>query len=88
MANRVGPKGQIVIEKRIRDELGIEPGALAIQRIVDGHVEIHFIPEHRRSLYGSLANYGRQSISEEEWHEAKEAAWRTAVEEKFGRRPE
>lgn len=26
MANKVGTKGQIVIEKAIRDELGVEPG--------------------------------------------------------------
>jgi AbrB family looped-hinge helix DNA binding protein len=32
MATKVGAKGQVVIEKAIRDSLGIEPGSLAIQR--------------------------------------------------------
>ena len=56
LANKVGEKGQVVIDKAIRDRLGIGPGWLAIQRIVDNHVEIYFVtPEHNRSLAGSLA---------------------------------
>ena len=42
MANKVGTKGQIVIDKRIRDSLGIEPGWIALQTLVDDHVEIYF----------------------------------------------
>ena len=54
----VGPKGQVVIEKEIRDKLGVEPGWLAIQQLVEDHVEISFIPpEHNRSLAGILASY-------------------------------
>lgn len=44
MANRVGAKGNIVIEKEIRDHLGIQPGWETIQLLRDGHVEIHFLP--------------------------------------------
>ena len=41
----------MVINKEIRKKLGIEPGWLALQRIVDDHVEIYFLPpEHNRSL--------------------------------------
>jgi AbrB family looped-hinge helix DNA binding protein len=55
MAHVVGPKGQVVIEKEIRDRLGIGPGWKAIQRIVDDHVELRFIPPpHNRSLAGCL----------------------------------
>ena len=57
MAYVVGPKGQVVIAKEIRDRLGVEPGWLALQRVVGDHVEVHFLPpEHRKSLKGSLAD--------------------------------
>jgi hypothetical protein len=71
----VGPKGQVVIEKKIRDELGAEPGWLTIQRLVDDHVEIYFIqPEHNRSLQGILWRPDMPTISQDEWHDVKEGA--------------
>ena len=85
MANRVGTKGQLVIEKDIRDQLGIQPGWTAVQRIVDGHVEIHFIARpHRRSLLGALAGYAANApaMSHEEWQEARSRAWAAAWGEK------
>jgi AbrB family looped-hinge helix DNA binding protein len=87
MASKVGTKGQVVIEKPIRDKLGIEPGSIAIQRIVDGRVEIFFLPpEHNRSLAGSLTKYAKHKIqTEEEWREAREMAWEEAVREKMER---
>src|SRR5579863_5670176 len=56
MTNIVGEKGQVVIEKPIREALGILPGSTAVQELRDDHVEIRFYPpEHRRSLRGVLA---------------------------------
>jgi AbrB family looped-hinge helix DNA binding protein len=82
MANRVGTKGQIVIDKAIRDKLGIEPGWKAFQRIVDGHVEINFNPpEHKRSLAGMLAHRIKRSIANEDWNEVREKAWAEEIEE-------
>jgi bifunctional DNA-binding transcriptional regulator/antitoxin component of YhaV-PrlF toxin-antitoxin module len=55
MANVIGRKGQLVIEKEIRDRLGVGPGWKATQRIVDDHVELRFLPPtHNRSLAGCL----------------------------------
>lgn len=83
MANKVGSKGQLVIAKEIRDQLGIEPGAVAIQRVVDDHVEIHFLPaEHQRSLKGSLASYVARSSREQDWAQIREDAWKAAAEER------
>jgi len=51
---RVGPKGQVVISKEIRDRLGIGPGWLALQRLVDDHVELFFVPPSDKCWAGSL----------------------------------
>ncbi len=80
MPTVVGPKGQIVIEKAIRDRLGVVPGALAVQRLVEDHVEVYFVPPpHRRSLRGALAGLIRRSLPAEAWQQARDRAWREAV---------
>ena len=51
MTHRVGPKGQVVIPKQLRDELGIEPGdAVSFWRHGD-HVAVR-PASHRRPLRG------------------------------------
>lgn len=76
----VGPKGQIVIAKEIRDKLGVEPGWLSVQRLVDGHVEIYFVPPaHDRSLKGVLGRYTARHLAPDEWHDAREAVWEEAA---------
>jgi bifunctional DNA-binding transcriptional regulator/antitoxin component of YhaV-PrlF toxin-antitoxin module len=72
MASTVGPKGQVVIEKAIREQLGVEPGWRALQMAVDNHVEIYFIPpEHEESLLGAAIPFiRRQPAPDEDWDEA------------------
>jgi len=86
MAHVVGPKGQVVIAKEIRDQLGIEPGWLALQRLVNDHVEVYFQPpEHRKSLKGSLARHVRVRVAPgQEWGEARDMAWDKATRQKVG----
>jgi AbrB family looped-hinge helix DNA binding protein len=84
--NKVGAKGQVVIDKAIRDQLGIEPGWVTVQRVVDGHVEITFLPPaNGRSLLGRLAPYikgpGAAGLS---WEEIRERAWEQHVRERYG----
>ena len=87
MAHIVGQKGQVVIAKEIRDSLGITPGWVALQRVVDDHVEIRFLPpDHRESLKGALAPYVTRHIrSSEEFAEAKEQAWQRAAQRRTRR---
>jgi len=70
--NTVGTKGQVVIEKAIRDKLGIGPGWKAVQTVVGNRVEIQFVPpEHNRSLFGVLAKYAKgKAPTDEEMDEA------------------
>lgn len=46
MTHRVGPKGQVVIPKELRDELGIEPGDEVSFWLDGDHVAVR--PTHRR----------------------------------------
>lgn len=85
MTYTVGAKGQVVIDKEIRDALGIGPGWQASQRLAGDRVEIRFHPpDHDRSLLGVLAKYVERSIPEEDFHEATERAWDEHVRERFG----
>ncbi len=86
MTNKVGTKGQIVIEKRIRDQLGIAPGSVAFQAVVDDHVEVHFFPPgHTRSLYGILRDSTDVSLSDEELEEAIDNAQAEVAVERYER---
>jgi AbrB family looped-hinge helix DNA binding protein len=57
MTHRVGPKGQVVIPKDLRDRLGIEPGD-EVDFWLDGdHVAVRLIG-HRRPLRGRFRGAG------------------------------
>lgn len=88
MGHRVGTKGQVVIEKAIRNELGIEAGAIAVQRRVGDHVELRFFPaEHSRSLLGILAGPVPADLDEDDWEGIRSEAWRKAAEAKASGTP-
>ncbi len=75
MASRVGERGQITIEKQIREELGVYSGDHAIQRVEDGRVVVEFVPgPHRRSLAGVLAGKVTKRPHDESWEVLREAA--------------
>lgn len=50
MTHRVGPKGQVVIPKELRDELGILPGDLVDFERVEGGVVVHRVPSPRQLM--------------------------------------
>jgi AbrB family looped-hinge helix DNA binding protein len=85
MASKVGDRGQITIDKSIRDRLGIKPKDVAVQEVVDGRVVIYFVPApHRRSLRGALKPRPGKPIKD--WRKAKEGAWTARAEELRRRR--
>ena len=74
MPNVVGERYQITIGKKVREQLGIKPGDLAIERVEDGRLVIEFAPKpHRESLYGILYQPGMEPITD--WQAVKDAAW-------------
>jgi AbrB family looped-hinge helix DNA binding protein len=80
MAVVVGPKGQVVIEKRIRDALGIRPGDTAVETLDGEQVVIRFFPaQHSSSLRGILEQAASYRVGQEQWEDARGHAWRTAA---------
>jgi AbrB family looped-hinge helix DNA binding protein len=79
MVSRVGERGQITIEKAIREELGIYAGDDAVQRVEDGRIVIEVVPgRHRRSLAGTLKDKVGRQPADESWEALRHAAWETA----------
>jgi len=57
MAQKVGPKGQVVIPKKFRDELGIEPGDEVVVSLSEKGVLIQSV-HTTKSLRGMFAGSG------------------------------
>jgi hypothetical protein len=84
MAHTVGPKGQVVIEKAIREKLGVRPGWQALQLLAGDHVAIYFVPPpHNRSLAGCLAPYLPDGVPVEDDDDAWDQAIACAVAEEY-----
>jgi AbrB family looped-hinge helix DNA binding protein len=64
MTHRVGPKGQVVIPKELRDQLGIEPGDEVSFWLDGDHVAVR--PIARRSLLGRFSGSKLVEILEAE----------------------
>jgi bifunctional DNA-binding transcriptional regulator/antitoxin component of YhaV-PrlF toxin-antitoxin module len=81
MSTLVGTKGQVTIEKQIRETLGVRPGWRAIQRRVGDQVVISFRPpKHRESLLGILCDpLGARLETSESFQAAVERAWDEAA---------
>lgn len=85
MTSRVGERGQITIEKAIREELGIYAGDETVQRVEDGRLVIEVVPgRHRRSLAGGLRDKVQRRPADESWEALREAAWRTPDPDRTG----
>lgn len=75
MTSTVGERGQVTIEKAIREELGVYAGDLAVQRVEGRRVVIEFVPApHRRSLAGALRDKVRPVADDESWDVVRERA--------------
>ena len=86
MMTTIGPEGTITIDKKIRDQLGVEPGWEVVQLLRDGVLEIHFLPPARvgvaAGILGPVAN-APWVEDEDALHEATEWAIGEAMREKY-----
>ena len=86
MSSRVGERGQITIEKAIREELGVYAGDEAVQRVEDGRIVIEIVPaRHRRSLAGALKDKITRVPADESWETLRQAADSTPDPDRAGR---
>ena len=78
MGSKVGERGQITIEKAIREELSIYAGDETVQRVEDGRIVIEVVPgRHRRSVAGRLRDKVGRAPEDESWDRLRAAAWAT-----------
>jgi AbrB family looped-hinge helix DNA binding protein len=78
MTSRVGERGQITIEKAIREQMGIYAGDETVQRVEDGRIVVEVVPgRHRRSLAGTLEGKTTRTPADESWAVLRQAAWET-----------
>lgn len=81
MTYRVGPKGQVVLPKAIRERLGIEPGDEVTVESRDGGIFVRRMPRGS-ALYGMLADEGSDLVAELEAERREE---RRREEDKYRR---
>jgi bifunctional DNA-binding transcriptional regulator/antitoxin component of YhaV-PrlF toxin-antitoxin module len=65
LGTSVGERGQITIERDIRERLGIKPRDIAIQRVEEGRLVVEFVRPHEphsRSLVGILGPSSFQPV--------------------------
>ena len=85
MGSKVGERGQITIEKAIREELSIYAGDETVQRIENGRIVIEVVPgRHRRSLAGQLRNKVGHKPDDESWDRLRAAARATPDPDRTG----
>lgn len=60
--------GRVLIPDDIRQRLGIEPGWIAIQRVVGAHIEILFVPPDASPPRTGV------TVPPDQWHEVTERA--------------
>lgn len=83
---KIGARGEIVIDGKLRKELGIGPGWRGYQFVDDGRLTIYFRPpDDGRPLAGSLAEYVNEEnrYDEEDWPKVRDRAWAMAMKEKY-----
>ena len=77
MPNVVGERFQITIDKKVREELGLQAGDQAVEWVEDGRLVVGFLPRpHNESMLGILKTMTGKAIEPiTDWEALKERAW-------------
>ena len=74
MSNVVGERFQITLDKAVRRELGIKPGDLAVERVIEGRLVVDFVPALKReSLFGIFRRPDLEPVTD--WEAVRVRAW-------------
>ena len=83
MASQVNTRGQITIDRAAREALEaleVQPGMIAVQVVVDDHLEVYFITaRHQRSVFGILPP--QEPVAAEDWDTVEGHATRSIAAE-------
>lgn len=77
IGSTVGERGQITIEKGVREALGVRPKDIAIQHVEEGRLVVTFVKQyeaHMRSVAGILGPPPRLPDPNKGWDELVEEA--------------
>ena len=82
MPNVVGERFQITIDKKVREELGVQPGDQAVEWVEGGRLVVGFLPRpHDESMLGILKKMTGRTIEPiTDWEALKERAWAAVPE--------
>ncbi len=62
MSSKVSRDYRITIDRAVREQLGVRPGMVAVQQVLEGQLVVTFIPApHRKSLVGILGRAPRNA---------------------------
>jgi AbrB family looped-hinge helix DNA binding protein len=76
MANKVGERFQITIDKAIREQLGVRPGDQAIEWTENGVLMVGFVRPNNDSMLGIVKRMtGREIEPITDWQALYDRAW-------------
>ncbi len=76
MANKVGERFQITIDKAVREQLGVQPGDQAIEWAEDGRLVVSFVRPSNESMLGIVKRMtGRVIEPITDWEALYDRAW-------------
>lgn len=78
MPNVVGERFQITVDRKVREQLGVRPGDLAVEWVEDGRLVVAFLPPtDDSSMLGIVKRLtGRPVEPISDWDGLRDRAWR------------